>query len=417
MKLIQLRRHRDCLWVVKTGVVYLPEFVENKFSVLSLFSGGGLLDLGFVNNGFQIEEALEINEKFIQGYNYALDNYFKTSNNLFIEKKTIMHKAILQGKDVSDKKIQISIGKSMKGITGLIGGPPCQDYSVGGKNEGVEGNRGKLIFSYLNLVKRTQPKFLFFENVEGLYKTKRHRVNFFALCSELESLGYVLWYDIVNPLSYGLPQDRPRLIVVGFRKGIVRRLIAGGFNFSKDNVLLKTTDSENFIFRWPKVQFVNAKLSVNWPTIWTYGNNEVGVTNIPKEYEKLQVSYAFSGLNDTTPNQLDRFNAKSNKFLEILEGDTRRKSFKRLHRFRYSPTVAYGNNEVHLHPTEPRRISVREALRLQTVPDEYILPNDITLSTKYKIISNGVPSKQAELIASEIRKTLIRYQDITGFEI
>ncbi|WP_339317606.1 DNA cytosine methyltransferase [Paenibacillus sp. FSL R10-2734] len=395
----------------------MPEQNEKIFSVLSLFSGGGLLDLGFINNGFQIEEALEINESFIQGYNYAIDNYLKNSSNFFVHTKKIMHKQILQGKDVSDKKIQISMGKRLKGITGLIGGPPCQDYSVGGKNEGVEGSRGKLIFSYLNLVKRTHPKFLFFENVEGLYKNKTHRVSFLALCNELESLGYILWYDIVNPLSYGLPQDRPRIIVVGFRKGIVRRLLAGGFIFSMDNALLKTTDNDNFIFKWPKVQFENVKISVDWPGMWDFGTGEDRISFIPREYEKLQVNYAFNGLNDTTPNQLDRFNPKSNKFSVISEGDTRRKSFKRLHRFRYSPTVAYGNNEVHLHPTEPRRISVREALRLQTVPDEYVLPSDITLSTKYKIISNGVPSKQAELIASEIRKTLIRYQDITGDEI
>lgn len=100
--------------------------------------------------------------------------------------------------------------------------------------------------------------------------------------------------------------------------------------------------------------------------------------------------------------------------MKIEEGDTNRKSFKRLHRLKYSPTVAYGNNEVHLHPTLPRRLTVREALRLQTVPDEYILPAEVPLTHKFKLISNGVPSAKAELIAKEIRRTLTLFVQLGG---
>ena len=78
------------------------------------------------------------------------------------------------------------------------------------------------------------------------------------------------------------------------------------------------------------------------------------------------------------------------------------KSFKRLHRFFYSPNVAYGNNEVHLHPTEPRRISVAEALALQSVPREYAFPEDMTLTAKFKAVGNGVPVKLAEHVAKSI---------------
>ena len=121
---------------------------------------------------------------------------------------------------------------------------------------------------------------------------------------------------------------------------------------------------------------------------------------------------AFEGLTKNTPNQNEYFRPKSGRFQLIEEGDTNRKSFKRLHRYRYSPTVAYGNNEVHLHPTEPRRLTVREALRLQTVPDTYVLPGNMTLTAKFKMISNGVPTKKAELIAKEIRRTLLNYETI-----
>ena len=94
------------------------------------------------------------------------------------------------------------------------------------------------------------------------------------------------------------------------------------------------------------------------------------------------------------------------KFDTIKAGDTSRKSFKRLHRYSYSPNAAYGNNEVHLHPTERRRISVAEALSLQSVPREYSFPDDMSLTDKFKAVSNGVPVLLAESMATAIAKFL-----------
>ncbi len=91
------------------------------------------------------------------------------------------------------------------------------------------------------------------------------------------------------------------------------------------------------------------------------------------------------------------------RFQNIREGDVSRKSFKRLHRWRYSPTVAYGNNEVHLHPYEQRRLSVAEALAIQSLPKEFIFPDSITLSEMFKAISNGVPYVAAKAVADTIK--------------
>ena len=82
--------------------------------------------------------------------------------------------------------------------------------------------------------------------------------------------------------------------------------------------------------------------------------------------------------------------------------DTSKKSFKRLHRYRYSPTACYGNNEVHLHPFEPRRLSLREAMRIQGIPDEYELPEGSSLTIKFKLIGNGVPVPLAYNIAQHL---------------
>jgi len=90
------------------------------------------------------------------------------------------------------------------------------------------------------------------------------------------------------------------------------------------------------------------------------------------------------------------------KFKVIQEGDDKKKSYKRLHRWRYSPTAAYGNNEVHLHPYKTRRISVAEALALQSLPKNFIIPANTTLTNAFKAIGNGVPFLAAKGLAITI---------------
>lgn len=385
--------------------------MKNKtFEILSLFSGGGFLDIGFINNGFQVVEAVEIQPFFIKAYNAGLRNYFQNSDNYYVRKNLVTHNEILKPTDASCPKEQDRLQKSYGQISGIIGGPPCQDYSIGGKNGGIDGERGRLIYSYFAAIKKIKPDFLFFENVEGLYKTKKHRISFDAFVNDIESEDYYVWHDLLNVLEYGYPQDRPRVALVAFKKNIINALRNTGYVLEFDNTILKFNHSERLIFRWPKPLFENPK-GLNWPKKWKFGNDirEFTLNN----NKQLFIESVIGDLTDNHPNQCEYFLPKSDRFTQIEEGDTNRKSFKRLHRFRYSPTVAYGNNEVHLHPTKPRRLTVREGLRLQTVPDEYILPADIPLTHKFKLISNGVPSAKAELIALEIRRTLINYQKLT----
>jgi DNA (cytosine-5)-methyltransferase 1 len=107
------------------------------------------------------------------------------------------------------------------------------------------------------------------------------------------------------------------------------------------------------------------------------------------------------------PNGAMHFVPKSDRITQVPEGSTKAKSFKRLHRWRYSPTAAYGNNEVHLHPYLPRRITVAEALAIQSLPREYELPTDMPLSKCFKTIGNGVPF----LAALGLAKTISRFLD------
>lgn len=110
--------------------------------------------------------------------------------------------------------------------------------------------------------------------------------------------------------------------------------------------------------------------------------------------------------NDVThhPNENMFFQPRAGivRFQTKDEGDVEKKCYKRLHRWRYSPTAAYGNNEVHIHPYLPRRISVAEALAIQSLPANFVLPNDVTLTDAFKTIGNGVPFVLANGIANSI---------------
>lgn len=378
--------------------------MKTNYNILSLFSGGGFLDIGFLENGFNIKAAFEIDPDFIKGYNFGIDSLTEKEEYKGIKE---LHTCIDIPTDLSDVEIQKNIGKKYHRVTGVIGGPPCQDFSNGGSNKGVGGERGKLIFAYSEIIKLVNPEFLFFENVEGLIKNKDHNVGFKSLIHKLENSGYTIWYKVLNSLEFGVPQDRPRIALVGLRNDLIDVLESAGYT--------KNIDQPNSIFSFPLPIFETPKKEI-WPKKWIFQSEEFDLeleTIIGSKYRKLNVISAFHGLDDNIPNQNEYFVPKSDKFKFIDEGDTNRKSFKRLHRYRYSPTVAYGNNEVHLHPTLPRRLSVREAMRLQSVPDAYVLPSNMSLTKKFKLIGNGVPVKKAQLIAKEIKKTLDLYHSLS----
>jgi len=159
---------------------------------------------------------------------------------------------------------------------------------------------------------------------------------------------------------------------------------------------------------------VDAIKEFPWPKSNTFKQTPIKPPEIPDE---LCVSECLIDVrNNGIANSKEYFNSFSEKFNTINEGDTKSHSFKRLHRYRYSPTACYGNNEVHLHPFLPRRLSVREALRIQGVPDAYVLPEYINnnklyygLSAKFKMIGNGVPVPLSKAVANSLKIYLENY--------
>ena len=336
------------------------------------------MDLGFEKAGFDIVWSNEIDSDFSEIYSQGLTAWAKSEG---IEKKfKIFNQKSIENIS-SENIIKEAFNSNVPNIFGMIGGPPCQDFSLNGKRKGFEGERGKLTHIYINKILEISPSFFLMENVPGLVGLKKAKPVFNELLQKLKK-DYYVEKTKLNAIEYGVPQSRERIFVVGFLK---EKLID---NYKK--------------FHWPLPAYPDALKKFNWPYVNDFGKNDIKKTDdIPIE---LCVISCLKKDNEQTPNIDEYFKFKNSKSkrLAIKEGDTKRHSFKRLHRYRYSPTTSYGNNEVHLHPFEDRRLSVREALRIQGVPDTYIISKEINLTKKFKVISNGVSVPLAFEIANSI---------------
>lgn len=152
--------------------IYKLKERKMKIKIFSFFSGSGFLDLGFEMNGFDIEFVNEFYPAFMNAYKYSREKmrlrkprygYFNGDINVFLnERKNELQKWIEDAREDGS-------------LVGFIGGPPCPDFSIAGKQRGQDGENGKLSLSYINLIIAMKPDFFLFENVKGLWKTKRHR--------------------------------------------------------------------------------------------------------------------------------------------------------------------------------------------------------------------------------------------------
>lgn len=371
-----------------------------KYPIFSFFSGSGFLDLGFELGGFDIKFVNEYEKSFMKSYKYSREKLKLSTPSYGYYEGDIAD--FLELKNHLLLKENINASKKVSDHIGFIGGPPCPDFSVGGKNRGREGDNGKLTATYIELICQQKPSFFLFENVKGLWKTKKHRQFYEEMKMKLHDNGYVTTERLTNSLEYGVAQHRERIILIGFRREVLNDI---GYKIDENRVTLPEG-----LFPWHNHILYSMGEIKNYP--WAMTNKfEIDSdlpfpTNVPKE---LTVEYWFNK-NEVSnhPNAEQFFTPRAglSKFLVIEEGDDSKKSYKRLHRWRYSPTAAYGNNEVHLHPYKARRLSVAEALAIQSLPKEFELPLDITLTDAFKTVGNGVPFLASYGIAQTILEFL-----------
>ncbi|MCT7573937.1 DNA cytosine methyltransferase [Aliarcobacter butzleri] len=326
---------------------------KNKVNVISLFTGAGGLDIGFEEFGkFNIICASDIEKECKNTYNL---NY---PNIPFINKdiRTITASEIL---------------KETKGIKPdvIIGGPPCQGFSVmGDKNSGDP--RNLLFEAYARLVKDLEPKCFVFENVKGV-KSMFNGKYLVDISNTFSELGYDIYFDILDASNYGIPQKRERVIIVG------TKLNKPYYYPSKEEVSIGN---------------LKCKSNVGEAIMDLIDNEKIPNHIVLNHSDTVIRRYEFIPEGGKLPSP------------ENLPEDIRRKNFgntyNRLHRLKPAPTMVPGNNAFPIHPVLHRSLTPREAARIQTFPDSFIFTGD--RRRQCISVGNAVPPLLGARIAQSI---------------
>ena len=333
--------------------------------IVSLFSGCGGLDLGFVKAGFELI--------------YANDNdpvvweTFEKNHKIAIDKRSLF--------DIKSSEIPKA--------DGIIGGPPCQSWSLAGEMRGARDERGQLFYEYIRVLKDKKPQFFLAENVPGIISST-HFEEFSRILSKLSDLGYAVNYQLIDAREYGVPQERRRIIIVGYRKSLGRL-----FRFP----LPTHTKHGGIALDGTKTQ--------KWVTLKkTIGDLPEPVPALSKNKTNGQLAI---------PNH----EYMTGTFSSMYMSRNRKKNWND-----QSFTVQAGGRHAPLHPSSTemvkieedkwafksitpvfRRLSVRECARIQTFPDDFIFYYQ-NVADGYKMIGNAVPVRLAEAIAAEIKLNL-----------
>lgn len=173
----------------------IPQREPNDLTVTELFAGGGLMAAGLHAAGYEIIWANDFDKSACAAYRHNHGDY------------------IVQG-DITAIDVD-----SIPDADIIAGGPPCQDYSVAGEGAGEDGERGKLVWTYLSIIEKKQPKAFIFENVKGLIQ-KAHKHTFDALLEAFNEIGYKVSHKVVNAWDHGIAQKRERVFIVGIREDL-----------------------------------------------------------------------------------------------------------------------------------------------------------------------------------------------------
>lgn len=334
------------------------ETAGNTLPILSLFSGSGGFDLGFRFAGFQPRLAVDVDLAAVETYRA---NHSGTQ---------VVQLDLLKTKP--DELVELwkkTVGR--KGPVGIVGGPPCQAFSVSNVHQKESDPRRRLLPRYAQILEIFESAFsldfFVFENVPGLIG-KRHLRRFKLFKKRCEKAGFRVWDKVVDAGNFGIPQYRTRLIVVGINKR-----------------------------RFPNLKF-DIPCGDGHPLPARCALEGLPEPAFPgKGLEDCQIPFH--------PNHIAMV-PKSPKFTngQLEPGDRRGRSFRVLEWDSPSYTVAYGHREVHIHPNLHRRLSVFEAMLLQGFPNWYELKG--TLSQQIELVSNAVPPPLGTGVATTITKAL-----------
>jgi DNA (cytosine-5)-methyltransferase 1 len=318
--------------------------MKKQYSVISLFAGCGGLDLGFVG-----------------GFNFLGKNYKKNKFNIVWAndidesacdtfKKNFKHDIVCGDirKILNGKQQQRLFEKALPTkVDIVVGGFPCQDFSHAGKRKGFKSSRGLLYQSMAEVIKRTNPALFVAENVKGLLTMGGGKA-IKTIVEDFKELGYEVVYKLLTAADFGVPQMRERVVIVGTKKGLLPK------------------------FEYPK----EALSKSNWISL------KEAIGDLEERNE--------GDINNHFWSKAKKNKGQGNNVVSSEKpGPTMR-------------TEHHGNIEFHWNGK--RRLSAREAARIQSFPDDFVFYP--STSAAYKQIGNAVPPVLAWHVANAIESFL-----------
>ena len=305
-----------------------------KMTIISLFSGAGGLDLGLIRAGNTVIWANDVDSDAVETYIENIGSHITCS-------------------DINDVHI-----KELPSADVVVGGFPCQGFSLANLQRNVDDERNTLYKHFYKIIKKKQPKYFIAENVKGILSLDNGNV-IKTIIKEFSEAGYNTFYQLCNMADYGVPQTRQRVIIVGQRKDLDVSLY---FQFPQ-----KTHCVSGIPKKWVSIR----KAIEHFP-------NPDSDNNIPNHIcSSYKVEYRnFTGHRQTDPEKP-------------------------------SPTIlARGNGKGGVcaipHYNGTRRLTIRESATVQTFPENFVFVG--AMNSCYRQIGNAVPVKFAHLLGKELSR-------------
>lgn len=395
---------------------------SKKLKVVGLFSGCGGLDLGFIQAGFDIIWANDFNSDAVKTYQRNIGNHITCGD---ITK--------IKSSEIPDN------------FDVLLGGFPCQGFSIANSKRNMDDKRNFLYLEMLRIIKDKKPKFFVAENVKGLLSMEKGRI-IEMIVSDFKKIGYDVDYKVLKASDFGVPQNRERVVIIGNRLGAPNPFPKVTHGDKNEKLLPYVTVKEvvghlankrisinpvkingkliyNHIARtnvqdefWGRKHPVNQhdicdylkywRDKSGWSTKkvdehfgyahtaghWFRKDNNSGSIPNPKDWWELKKIFKFDSKYDKAVTEL------------VLKPITFEQSLRINNWDKPSDTITATGPEIH--PNRERRMSVRECAIIQTFPDDFIFEG--SMASMYQQIGNAVPVLLAYKIAKEIKTQLIK---------
>ena len=364
-------------------------------AAISLFSGAGGLDIGVKKAGFNVLACVELDKHACATLRHAIADEGAS---------TKVYEGDIRGMD--PHAILGDCGKDSGELDLLFGGPPCQAFSLCGKQKSLEDERGMLLFQMARFAEAMRPRAILMEQVKGLLSArdiggKRGGV-MAKFLKALSDLGYVTKYRVCLAADYGIAQMRERVILVA------------------------TRDRNGFQFPPPTHRPPTACALFNGglPPYVTVGEVLKGLRKPhPKDKGTTLYDDALRNHVDVTPErdrerihhvpEGEHLAAQTHLPAELLGNLQPRDTTKYLRLNRKKPSNTLRCGEIFFHPTEDRYLTPREYMRIHGYPDSYLLKGPIRSRTgtvknldQHRLVANSVPPPLAAAMASAVRDYL-----------